>query len=117
MKFYKLSYVGKATSITIGGQHFRKGRYIHLTREEMRFVPEAAAGYDMEAVEIEADERPANPSEDLDAAAAGTVGIVWDGMSQRKTNDWGTFLKGVPRYDVPVDAVKYLEGKSGWSRV
>ncbi len=116
MKFYKLTYCGKATSITIHGSHFRKGRDIYMARDEMPFAPEDAGMYDLSVEEVEADERPANTTVDLDGAAAGTIGILWDGMSQRKTNDWGTFTKGVPRYDVPMDAIKYLAGKPGWRR-
>lgn len=117
MKFYKLTYRGKATSITIHGQHFRKGRNIYMSRDEMGFAPGDAGKYDIGVEKIEADERPESQTESLGDAATGTVGVVWNGMSQRKTNDWGTFLRGVPRYDVPTDAIKLLEGKSGWSRV
>ena len=117
MKYYKLTYCGKATSITIHGAHFRKGRDIYMTREEMPFAPEDAKTYDLSVEEVEADERPENTTQNLDDAATGTIGVVWDGMSQRKTNDWGTFVKGVPRFDVPTDAVRHLAGKPGWARV
>jgi len=115
MKFNKLTFQGPQTSMSIAGKHFRKDVPTYLLDSELPFSLAELKGLRIrcDVVETQDDTRPASAG----STSVGSVGMVWQGMSPKKITDWGTFVRGVPRFDIPAEAVVRLSGRSSWEKV
>ena len=118
MQWHKFTFTGPQTSMTVAGIHFRRSKPVYLMDEEMPLPMQTMLGpLGLKHEAVEADERPVSITENLEDAVDGSVGLVWEGMSPRKSTDYGTFHRGVPRFDVSAEAVRTIGSKSGWRRV
>lgn len=119
MQRYRLIFRGPQTSKTIGAVHLPCGAPRYLNSNEL---PMTISSLKRENVDVELVDE-GTPEEDagvaaLPVVAAGSVGIVWDGTIQKKyTDEHGFFLKGEPRFDLPLDAVEIFARRSGFRKV
>ena len=116
MKFNKLTFQGPQTSMSIAGKHFRKDVPTYLLDSELPFSLAELKGLRIrcDVVETQDDTRPMSQAT---VTGSGSVGMVWQGMSPKKATDWGTFVKGVPCFGLPAEAISYLAGQPGWKKV
>lgn len=115
MKYHKLTFGGPQTSMSIAGRHFPKGQPVYMEDHELPFSVYKLRSLGIKCEIVDADEKPAAPV--VSAGVGGAVGMVWQGQSPRKATDWGSFAKGVARFDLPAAAIAYLSTQSGWKRV
>lgn len=116
MKFYEVIYTGPANSkFNFGGHALNPKEPKYFLPEEMPFtdkqldkMPEVT--YSLVELAVKPDDK------DAKAAAArlrGSKGIMWVGMSSKRVNEFGTFIRDEPRFDIrpeDVDALRVLPG-------
>jgi len=113
-KYNKLTFQGPQTSMSIAGRHFPKGQPQYLVDSELPFPISQLRSLGIRCDVVESEERPVSVS---NVVAGGSAGMLWKGTAQRKATDWGTFVKGQPRFDIPVAAIAYLSTQPGWEKV
>ena len=109
MKKYKCRVKGPQTSITVHGVHFRSDQFRVLQKDELPLSMSELRALGISVEEIVAD-RPETP-------AAVRAGVVWEGMSPKKTNDYGSFVRGAPRYDLTPEEIDACAKLPGFRRV
>lgn len=73
---------------------------------------------DLNIAKVERETKPSLiESKMAGAALAGKVGVMWVGASPKRVNDYGTFVKNVPNYDLDEETTKKVLKLSGFKKV
>lgn len=111
MKFVEIMFKGNK------GEIYNLG-HISLLPYEPQYVEEELLPLTyyklkkLDNLEVNKVELEAKPSDKeakaIGAKKAGKIGIVWYGASPKKVNEYGTFVRGEPNFDLTEDQVKKL---------
>lgn len=120
MQFYEIVYKGKSGSkVNLGQFTLEPESPLYLEKTELpvplndlKKLPE---------IQVSLVELAAKPStveiKIIAAKAKGLKGIVWVGASPKRVNEFGTFVKDIPNFDVSPEAVEKLKALSSSFKV
>ncbi len=120
MKYYEVTYTGPAKSkFNFGGhsldpfipQYFLVGELPYKIKDikGMSFI---------QISEVEVNSKPSEKDAKIAGAKiAGTKGIMWTGSSPRRVNEYGSFIRDEPRFDLTPEAFNALSKLGGFKVV
>lgn len=118
LKFYEVTYKGNAnTRFNFGGHSLDPNSPMYFTSDEMpikgKELKKLADFIDVNEVNLASKPSP----KELEAKAAklqSKFGIIWTGASPKRTNEFGSFKRNEPRYDLTTEAVNILVKRQGF---
>lgn len=111
-------YSGPATSYNFYGRVLNPNQPIYLEDAELPDTIQNIEKLGIKCSKVEFDKKP-NEAElqILQNRASNNFGIVWIGTSPRRTNEFGTFVRNEPRFDLTLEQVATLKDMPGFKVV